>query len=263
MRTSYLLLILRNRLRIFAFALLFLVMSCATSTQIDNTHHDSSTNPSLEPVNHYFYDFNQFFDTLVFQPIARTYDVLIPSFVQQLIDNFINNFHTPVDILNYLFQGETEKAQRSFGRFIFNSSFGFFGIADMASEAGLAYEPTDFGITMAKWGYTESSYFVIPFAGPSTIRDTIGMGVDALLNPFNIAAFNPHNKTFSNFDWGRFGVEVVNSRAKVLPLTDEFDKALDPYTSMKSMYLQNRAYELGIHTNSQNYDYDFDFEDDY
>lgn len=235
-------------------------VSCASVPQGSYTSENPDINPHLEPVNRYIYSFNQIADTFILQPIARTYRTLVPDFVQQLAKNFFNNFHTPVYIINYILQGEGQKAQEAFGRFALNTSLGFFGIADMASSAGLQNQPTDFGITMAKWGYTDSAYFVIPLMGPSTVRDTLGEGVDAVLNPFNIASFN--SDKFNTFDWIRLGTEAVASRAAAIPLTDDIRKSLDPYTTMQSMYLQNRRHELNLDKDTNIYDFDFDMDEE-
>ncbi len=252
---------LKTTLYFSAVSLCLLSTSCATSTG-KNEYNNPDINPNLEPVNHFVYDVNDFLDTFILHPIAVTYDTLVPKFVQQMVNNFITNFHTPVYMINYALQGESEKAQEAFGRFIFNTSFGFFGIADVAASAGLPNQPTDFGITMAKWGYTDSAYFVIPLMGPSTVRDALGKGVDAVLNPFNIVSVNPHNDKFNTFDWARMGTEAVASRAAALPVTEEIGKSLDPYTTMQSMYLQNRRHELNLDTDNNNYDFDFDMDEE-
>ena len=251
----------KNKLRYVGFLLCLQAAACASSS--GKVYPDSpDINPSLEPVNHAIYSFNQVVDDFILSPIARAYDTVMPDFAQKLVKNFIDNFYTPVYIINYALQGEGEKAQKAFGRFALNTSLGFFGIADMASGAGLPKEPTDFGATMAKWGYQDSAYFVIPFAGPSTVRDTIGMGVDVLLNPFNIVTMNPHNDNLRTADWVRFGVETVQTRASALPLTDDIAKSLDPYTTMQSMYLQNRRHELRLDKDTNTYDFDFDMDEE-
>jgi phospholipid-binding lipoprotein MlaA len=129
---------------------------------------------------------------------------------------------------------------------------------------------TDFGLTLAKWGVTESPYFVIPLLGPSTIRDGIGKGVDFFLQPINILALNPNNQTINDLDWVRLGAEVLDTRARALTITDDIKlNSVDPYATMRSMYLQNRRHSISADMKvidrgvPRKENYDFDFSADY
>jgi len=253
---------IRENLRYSGVFLCLLTAACASTSSDKTSVENPDINPNLEPVNHVIYSFNDALDTVLLRPIAKAYDTVVPDFVQSLVKNFLHNLQTPVYIINYTLQGEGEKAQAAFGRFALNTSLGFFGIADMAADAGIPKETTDFGATMAKWGYTDSAYFVIPVMGPSTVRDALGKGVDVILNPFNIATMNPNNDSLRTADWIRFGVNAVQSRASALPLTDDIARALDPYTTMQSMYLQNRRHELHLDKDTNSYDFDFDMDEE-
>lgn len=259
--------------------LLCAVSACATTDAVNPTGSAETAAKTaqneqaseLYDTNHFFYDFNNVIDHLFLQPIARLYDAILPDFVQDRVSDFLSNFREPLNIVNYTLQGNFEMAGTSLGRFATNTTMGFFGIVDVASEAGVEKTRTDFGLTLASWGVRESDYFVVPFLGPSTVRDAVGFGVDALINPFNLVAYFGHSDTWEAFDWTRYGVQVVSGRAEALPLTDDIElHSLDPYATMQTMYMQNRKYQIEgkippkdkASPVVQDYDFEMDMEDE-
>lgn len=149
------------------------------------------------------------------------------------------------------------------GRFLTNTVYGFGGTMDIASRLDIPKSRADFGMTMAKWGFEDGPYLVIPVLGPANARDALGLGVDFFMNPINIAALNPNNEKLANLDWIRFGTEVVAVRASALELLDDMERnSVDLYAATRSMYRQNREYVIKGKMNPKRQDYDFEFTDE-
>lgn len=250
-----------KKLILSGFLALSLLLSACASTSSPSYKDDP-----LEPLNRGIYTFNDIIDTVIIRPLAMVYKTVVPVIMQDIIANFIDNITTPVSAINYALQGNADMAGVAVGRFMTNTVFGLLGTLDVASALDIPETKTDFGLTLAKWGVTESPYFVIPLLGPSTIRDGIGKGVDFFLQPINILALNPNNQNINDLDWVRFGAEVLDTRARALAITDDIKlNSVDPYAAMRSMYLQNRRYSISANMKvidrgrpvKENYDFDF------
>ena len=140
--------------------------------------------------------------------------------------------------MNGLLQGEWERAAESLTRFAFNTTIGFGGLFDRASEMGLPTHDEDFGQTLAVHGIEPGPYLVLPLFGPSNPRDGVGRVVDMALDPANYLLFpialgaNLVGSTLDRF--GRDPAQLETARAQ----------SLDFYVTLRDAYLQNRAYEV-------------------
>lgn len=123
------------------------------------------------------YRFNAQFDEAIFLPVANTYRRL-PSPMQAGVHNFFGNLGEIGSIINYTLQGRLGRGANSLGRFVINSTIGIGGLFDVATHWHLAPAPTGFGTTLAKWGMHPGPYLVVPFLGPSTLREGIGLAGD-------------------------------------------------------------------------------------
>jgi phospholipid-binding lipoprotein MlaA len=216
-----------------------LLAGCATppSDDPDALAAFEEANDPLEPMNRYFFELNYAADELLFKPLAGWYYVALPDFAQDGVRNALRNLRSPIVLANDLFQGETERAGITVGRFLVNSTLGLAGLFDVASEMGLEYHDEDFGQTMAVHGVGSGSYVVIPIIGPSTTRDAWGRVVDAFADPFNYA------------EWGwmtaRATATVLDKRsANMKILDDTYQTSLDPYATFRSLYLQKRDADI-------------------
>ena len=142
-------------------ALCILLGACA-GTQ--NRHTDPKQDP-WEGYNRKVHAFNMGLDKVV-RPIASGYDRITPDPVQRGIGNFFRNLNFPVTVTNQLLQGKFVNGLESTARFLLNTTFGLLGFFDVASKAGIPYYDEDFGQTLAKWGWGDSRYFVLPLFGP-------------------------------------------------------------------------------------------------
>jgi phospholipid-binding lipoprotein MlaA len=127
-----------------------------------------------ERFNRFNYRFNARFDEAVFLPVANGYRRL-PGPVRSGIHNFFGNLSEIDSVANYILQWRLRLGVRSLGRFAINSTLGIAGLFDVANKLHIAPALTGFGTTLSKWGAHPGPYLVIPFFGPSTLRDAVGL----------------------------------------------------------------------------------------
>lgn len=207
-----------------------LLTGCATTTAT------GPANPAdpLESMNRSIYSFNEGLDEAVFKPVATAYQTVTPRVARAGVTNFFDNLGDAWSFVNNLLQGQGESAYNSMVRFSVNSVLGIGGLFDIASEAGIERKKQDFGQTLGRWGVPTGPYLVLPFWGPSTVRDTGGMVVDAFGYPAN---------TIDDVRWRNslYALRVVNRRADLLKAGDVLDSvALDKYSLVRDVYLRSR-----------------------
>lgn len=129
-----------------------------------------------ETMNRQTYAFNTTVDHYVFRPVAKGYKAVTPKPVRTCVSNMMDNLTEPRNAVNNVLQGKGNGAFVSFMRFIVNSTFGVFGCFDVASMGDLTPHYEDFGQTLGTWGVGNGPYLVLPLLGPSTVRDTVGLG---------------------------------------------------------------------------------------
>ena len=197
---------------------------------------DDSNDP-IEGFNRAMYTFNDKVDTYVLKPVAQGYRAVLPSPVRTGVSNFFGNLHDPVIMLNNLLQGKVVNAISDFWRFIVNTTVGIYGLFDVASALGLEKHNEDFGQTLGKWGAGEGFYVVLPFIGPSSLRDGTGFYVDEQVYP-------PNNMEEGSTRDKLLLVEVVNKRSLLLDASDILDQAAgkDPYVFVREAYRQRRKH---------------------
>jgi len=217
-----------NRLSIVITCLLLLT-GCAS------TH----PNDPLEPLNRGIYKFNRALDTVVLKPVAKTYKTVTPERMQMSVTNFFSNLNGAQAVVNNLLQGNLYRSIESTWRLVINSTVGLGGFFDVASHIGLESHPTDFGVTLAKWGYKNSMYIVMPIFGPSTIRDAIGLSSD-----YYLLSVYPYLEPDS-LRYGLMSVEFITYRAAALDLEKIIEQAaIDRYVFELDAFLQRRQFKI-------------------
>jgi len=191
----------------------------------------------FEPFNRQVLRFNLFVDDLILRPAARVYDRLVPELVQRAVENVLGNLHDPWIAANGLLQGKPAQAASDLGRFVFNSTLGFFGVVDLASEIGLPKHREDFGQTLATWGIPAGPYLMLPGLGPSSVRDTLAFGVDYSGSLKNHVDSSQARALMS-------GLDVLQSRARALPAQPFLEQALDRYLLIRDSHLQRRRSQI-------------------
>src|SRR5690606_11774512 len=149
-----------------ACALAVLMTGCATAPDT------ADPRDPFEGFNRTVFRFNDAVDEAVLKPVATGYQKVTPSFVQTGVSNFFGNIGDVWSAVNNLRQGKLEAGMSDGMRVAINTTFGFVGLLDIASEAGLTKHKEDFGQTLGVWGVPSGPYLVLPLLGPSTIRDT-------------------------------------------------------------------------------------------
>jgi phospholipid-binding lipoprotein MlaA len=144
--------------------------------------------------------------------------------------------------MNNLLQVRIGQASQNTLRFLVNSTVGLGGLFDPATALGLPAQETDFGETLHVWGAPEGDFVMLPVFGPSTTRDTVGLVVDIALNPVRHAVSEPDRRYVT-------GAELLDRFGDRYELDDVFNDVLyesaDSYAQLRSLYLQNRRFELG------------------
>lgn len=195
---------------------------------------NESINDPLESINRGVYRFNKTADDYVLAPVARGYDRAVPQPVKQGASNFFDNLSYPVVVANSLLQGKFIQGGSDFARFMVNSTIGVLGIFDVASHLDMVEHNEDLGQTLATWGFDGGAYLVLPFVGPSSLRDGSGLIGDGFLDPlYDINDVGARNALVLG--------KAVDTRARLLDEGDIFDEsAIDPYAFLRSAYRQSR-----------------------
>ena len=161
---------------------------------------------------------------------------IIPDFVQIGFSNLFDNLGTPVSAANNLMQLKPLGFVSESSRFVLNSTVGIFGLFDIASEFGIPERNEDFGQSLGSLGIESGAYVVIPFFGPSSIRDGISLAPNYYLRPDLIRLED------SKSDLALNGLSLVNLRAGLLGISDLSGN--DQYSFYRDAYLQRREYEI-------------------
>lgn len=193
------------------------------------------TNPEdpYETLNRKTYQFNQAFDATFLKPPARLYQAVLPASMRAGVNNFYNNINMIPTVANDILQAEWNYAIKDTWRFVINSTLGIGGFFDVADKCSLPPHSNDLGLTFAKWGDKRSPYFVIPFLGPSTFRD--GMGL-----MFNFTLFTPYPYLGEALSLSLIGVRYVDLRSQMLDTERLMNDAIDKYSFLRDAYLQHR-----------------------
>lgn len=196
------------------------------------------TNPvdPYESFNRKVHNFNMAVDATMLKPPAKLYYAVVPPLVRKGVTNAFNNIDMVPTVANDILQAEGKVAVRDSWRFVINSTLGIAGLFDVASKFGLPPHYNDLGVTFAKWGDKNSPYIVIPFVGPSTIRDGSGW-------LFQFALWSPY--VYINnaaLAYGLFGLHYIDLRTQLFDSERLMNEALDKYSFIRDAYLQHRSY---------------------
>ena len=218
-------------------------------TLLFNTNLSAETEKEcFEKLSRGIFEFNQVVDKAVLKPIAKGYSKL-PEPIKNGTGNFTSNLATLLTVPNHLLQGQWRSAGESTASFLINSTIGILGFANPAEKLGLKNQQEDVGQTLGTYGVGGGCYFVLPILGPTTIRDTVGMVADTLVDPF--AQITLREKEILSISGSKIdyfsvmGASAVDFRADNIKNLESLEKnSLDMYAAIKSLYLQNRAKKI-------------------
>ena len=223
----------------------------ATSTTDDSQASDDAINDELgadetvynkdplEKFNRAMFTFNDKLDFYLIKPVAQLYNAIMPKPLNQGVHNFFNNLGEVPTIVNDLLQFNFYQMTKDMCRLGINSTMGIGGLFDMATRMHLPYFQNDFGLTLAAWGYKDSSYLVLPFLGPNTIRDGLGTTLDYF--EFTVYPYvEPQSRRYQ-----LLGLYTIDHRANLLQFEPVMEEAaIDKYVFMRNAYMQHRAFQI-------------------
>lgn len=228
---------------------LFLTGCASTKTNNQNGPYDP-----LEPMNRAVFNFNEMVYDNVFDPVARGYKKVTPDPIELVVGNFFSNLNDVVVITNSVLQLNYKSALASSTRLLINTTFGIFGLIDIASDISAASDINlnkrneDFGQTLGHYGIGSGPYIVLPLLGPSSARDTVGLAVDSFfMDPVTqgVTGVFMKNVDYINAVALRLPVATVrtiNARAQFLDDDKTLEEAaLDKYEFTRDAYLQRRT----------------------
>ena len=192
-----------------------------------------------ERLNRFTYRFNARFDEAVFLPVSNAYR-RVPSPIRAGVHNFFGNLSEVDSVINYALQWRLKQSARSVGRFVINTTIGIGGLFDAAAKLKLPGAPTGLGTTLAKWGMHPGPYLVIPFLGPSTLRDGIGFFGDYGTS-YGIDVAKLYR---GNVSWGLGAVNAIDQRSNV---NFRYYSTGSPfeYENIRFLYVRKRLIEDG------------------
>tara|TARA_B100001063_G_C16642814_1_gene491720 strand:+ start:137 stop:898 length:762 start_codon:yes stop_codon:yes gene_type:complete len=227
---------LNNNHKIFTTFLMMFALSFSTYAEEQEFRAAGHESDRIESINRFFFTFNDRADKYLVKPSAKVYRYVTPDFVDRGITNIFNNLDDVETFVNSLFQLKFHNAMVSLNRVIYNTTFGLAGFFDVATSFGLLNQEEDFGQTLGYWGYEESTYLVLPFLGPSTLRDFSGQLVDSTFDPL-IYDDDIHRDALL----AAKGLKLLDLRADILA-AENLQLSEDRYAFIRNAYLQNREY---------------------
>lgn len=231
-----------SRWRAAALVMLALTLAgCAsapTGGRADGGEDDGFVADPLESFNRSMYAFNDAVDRAVLKPVAKGYQAAVPILFRDMVGNFFGNLGDAWVALNQLLQGKPAEAFSDLSRVAVNTTLGFGGLADVASEMGIEKHDEDFGQTLGVWGANSGPYLYLPFFGPSSVRDGLGRVVDIAGDP--LGEFD--SQALTN---GLWFTRAVDTRLRLFPAERLLEgAALDKYSFTRDAWLQRRRNQV-------------------
>ena len=200
----------------------------------------------LERYNREMQLFNDAVDEAVVKPVATGYANVTPDPIRTAISNFFGNLNDVWATINTGLQLRVEDTAINALRVGMNTFFGMAGLIDIASEMGLYRNQADFGQTLGRWGVPPGPYLVLPIFGPSTLRDTVGMGVEAKGDMVGTLDNVPNRNALT-------ALRLIEKRAGLLRAGTVLDEAaLDKYSFSREIFLQRRQSVIDAQRNRDN-----------
>ncbi len=229
------------------FLILFALglVGCSSAPEEAVTEETNQTTSNvydpLEGFNRTMWNINyDYLDPYLVRPVSLAYVDYTPKPIRYGIANFLANLDEPASMVNNLLMGNGTKAVDHFNRFWINSTFGIFGLFDIATAAGITkYDEKAFGDAVGHYGVGNGPYFMIPGYGPYTLRE-ISDNVDGMYVPL----------TYLNF-WaslGKWAFEGMEKRALLVPQEAQLDNSPDPYALTRDVYIQRQNFKAEVGT---------------
>ncbi|QQZ43982.1 VacJ family lipoprotein [Pseudomonas sp. SK3(2021)] len=207
---------------------------CAGMLLVPVLAHAAEDDP-WESINRPIFTFNDTIDTYALKPLAKGYQAVTPQFLEDGIHNFFRNIGDVGNLANDILQAKPHAAAVDTARLLMNTTIGVAGFFDVSTKMGLQRNDEDFGQTLGYWGVGSGPYVMLPFFGPSTLRDAPAKYVDSFTDGYRYVNDVPVRNSV-------FALEVVDTRASLL--SSEKLISGDKYTFIRNAYLQNREFKV-------------------
>jgi len=225
-----------------ALALLLALGACATGGAPPSDPSDP-----FEATNRSVLEFNTAFDDNLLRPAAEAYRDNVPAPMRTGLRNFLRNLNEPVIFANNVLQLRMLDAGHTLMRFYINTTAGGLGVFDVATPSGIKRRTGDFGQTLHGWGVPDGPFLMLPFLGPTTVRDALGDGVDAVASPVGLLTGAATSAITSQLlGAGRGALGGLDLRAENIETLEALrNESLDYYARLRSVVRQRRDAELG------------------
>ena len=202
----------------------------------------------FEKTSRTIFKFNMAFDNAIIKPIAVGYNKL-PEPIRKGTGNFTSNIATLLSIPNHMLQGNMKGAGHATASFAINSTIGILGLANPAEKLGFKNQKEDVGQTLGAYGVQSGCYFVLPILGPTTVRDSIGLVADTLVDPFAHVTLRENELLGASGNridyYANKGTTAIDFRGKNMTNFNNLEKnSIDLYSTFKSIYLQDREKKI-------------------
>lgn len=223
-RPWYSLLLSRASVRVVMGLFVFVwIPSCTTGPD------GKSRIDPFEPINRVTFGFNMILDDVILKPLSGIYTGIVPEPIRIPVSRFFVNVTYIHVIANDFLQGDGDQGFSDIGRLAVNSTLGIGGLFDPATDMGLPYNEQNFGVTMAKWGFDEGPYIVLPFFGPTMLRGLPDIPMRIFTNPIYYLDAETTQSVLG-------GVGTVDSVAGNRDAMDEVHRAVNPYIFVREGY---------------------------
>lgn len=227
-------------------ALMLAISTPLIANASDHEHEQINVDP-WEGFNRAMFSFNETIDTYALKPVAKGYKAVTPDIVETGVGNFFGNLSDVGSMLNNVLQFKGQAAAEDMMRVLINSTVGLAGLIDVATPIGLPEHNEDFGQTLGHWGVGTGPYLVLPFFGPSNVRDGVGLVADSAVDPVgDVDPIRTRNQLYA--------LRIIDDRARLLAAENLING--DRYTAIRDAYLQRREFMV----NDGQVDADFDDE---
>ncbi len=201
----------------------------------------------FEKVNRKIFIFNDFVDRHLFEHIALGYRKVLPGFTRRSIRNFLSNLYSPFTVVNSILQGNLDNSMASFSSFLINSTLGIGGLFDVAGSKDITYFEEDLGQTFASYGLGPGPYLMLPFLGPSNLRDSSGMAITTTIDPLSVNIFKVGDDVLFDDEvlMGLTVISMIDKRESLLKIISDLrTNSFDIYATARSAYMQNRQSKI-------------------
>ena len=226
----------------------FITIVCVFFLSFANTQKVNATEECFEGISRSIFKFNLIVDDVILEPLAKGYNKL-PKPIKSGTGNFTSNISTLLSIPNSLLQGNLKQVGHATGSFLVNSTVGILGFFNPAEKIGLNPHKEDVGQTLGAYGLGPGCYYVLPILGPTTVRDSVGLIADTIIDPFAHVTIRENELlgiSGNNIDYFSVkGTTAVDFRSDNITNFESLEKnSIDLYSAFKSIYLQDRKNKI-------------------